>query len=110
QSPDMEWARKGCRWAKACGLLHSAFGVRLAHVLAESTPEQRAALLVGIVVGADAAESVRTGAVEPAAPIWIAGASPLREVYRLAISENLSDDSKVRCVDDAVARIAPALG
>jgi 2-dehydro-3-deoxygalactonokinase len=82
--PDPEWVSRGAAHAVEAGLARAAFAVRLAALSHQGTPEQRAAWLVGAVVGSDVAHLVRHPLLASRAddrPLVVAGGEPLRSLY-----------------------------
>lgn len=108
---DEIFLEQGARWGKEQGLLHAAFGVRLAQVLQGRSPEQCAALLVGAVIGTDILEMQRSGALDVSTAVLVAGSASLRVVYARLLQTMLANTHlKVQPVDETHCQVAAAVG
>jgi 2-dehydro-3-deoxygalactonokinase len=110
-APDPEWVDRGARTAVASGLGRAAFAVRLAALAGRGTPEQRAAFLVGAVVGADVAHLVRhpilAGSV--GRRLTVAGGEPLRSLYARHLRGAWAGEVVVAPPGDTAAAVGAAL-
>ena len=78
--PDAHWLDRGVQLGRK-GLLHAAFCVRAAQVLAGADANQCASLLIGAVVGSDVREMLEAGRIREADVVVVGGADPLRRLY-----------------------------
>jgi 2-dehydro-3-deoxygalactonokinase len=109
--PDADWFERGAALGRK-GLLHAAFSVRAAQVLAGASPEQCAALLVGAVVGADVQEMIRSRLFSGDVAVLVGGSDPLRRLYAQEASRFLqrvqaaTEDASVHASLKGAAQIA----
>lgn len=108
---DEKLLEQGAQWAGNHGLLHAAFGVRLAQVLRGRSAEECAALLVGAVVAADIHEMVRSQALDAGLTVFVAGGSAQRAIYAQLLQSILAKTPlKVHPVDETYCQVAAAVG
>lgn len=107
-TPDPSWFAGGARHARESGLGRAAFGVRLAAISGQGTPEQRASWLVGAVVGDDVDHLVRHPLLRDRAEaiLTVGGAEPLRSLY----AANLAESWPGRVVTSPLGDTAAATG
>jgi 2-dehydro-3-deoxygalactonokinase len=98
----------GARAVAQDGLARAAFLVRIAGLLRNLSPEERAAFWIGAVVSDDARHLARHPIFAPSRPVWVGGRNPLRGLYAAFLS--CLHPGPVRVLDDELADAASALG
>ena len=111
EHPDSNLVQRGADWARQLGLLGSVFQTRIAQILDGYAPRDCAALLIGMVIGADVADWQRLRLFDSAATVLVGGPEPLRSLYvELLRSTFAEQDLTVDAIPEEIVACATAVG
>jgi 2-dehydro-3-deoxygalactonokinase len=95
------WLRKGCRVSIEQGLSRAAYCVRLAQLWSESSNDDRASYLLGVLLGSDIIALKACGAIKDT--IYVAGRDDLREAFAILLHDD-GAFADVRPVDPSLLK------
>lgn len=111
ESVDEEFVKLGVSYQGSYGLSNASFATRLLQIQLETTPNQRANFLGGALVSDDInnkiMSDIRSGEWKK---VVIGGASPLRDLFAIALHEKGVSPDMMMVLGDEVTRHAPAVG
>lgn len=111
ESVDADFVRRGVAYQGDYGLSNAAFATRLLQIQLDTTPNQRANFIGGALVADDInpkiTEDLKKGRWRK---VVVGGASPLRELFVLALKEKGLEEEQLLILQDAVTKHAPAMG